>query len=45
VCFAAQDTLDGCGGVEAGGDAAAEGFDAGDGVGRGAGDDDVNGGC
>lgn len=40
---AAQDALDGGGRVKARGDGATQGFDAGDGFGGGAGDDDVDG--
>ena len=43
MCFAAQYALDGSGGVEAGGYAAAEGLDACDCVGGGSRDDDVYG--
>jgi hypothetical protein len=43
VCVAAEDALDGCGGVEACCYAATEGFDTCDSVGRGARDDNVNG--
>lgn len=43
--IAAEYALDGGRAVEACRDAAAEGFDAGDCFGGGAGDDDVDGGC
>lgn len=43
VCFAAQYTLDGSGGVEASGYAATEGLDACDGVGGGSRDNDMYG--
>jgi hypothetical protein len=43
VGVAAQDALDRGGRVEAGGDGAAEGFDARNGFGRGARDDEVDG--
>ena len=44
MCVASKDALDGCGGVEACCYAAAESFNACDSVGRGARDDDVDGG-